>query len=170
MYFTKTREVKSPVRANLNDAGMDFFIPSNLPEKSITMIDSSCSYTVTDGDVAVNMIRIDAGGRVLIPSGIHVRLQPGTALILMNKSGVAHKLGLIIGSCVVDESYTGEIHLSLINTTSKPVMIEAGQKIAQGIIFNMNYAIPTEVEGIDELYRDFETSRGAGGFGSSGEK
>jgi len=87
----------------------------------------------------------------------------------MNKSGVAHKLGLIVGSCVVDSSYEGEVHISLINTTKNKVTITAGQKIVQGVILIHVQTMPTEFNTIEALYKDSKSTRGAGGFGSSGD-
>ena len=178
MQFTKTKEVKSPKRANNNDAGIDFFIPEmsvkdlehiNLEEMGC-LIHAYLPDHPSDNPTksSISSLEIRPGGRCLIPSGIHVRLEPGTALILMNKSGVASKLGLDVGACVVDESYTGEIHINLINTSFKPVVIKPGQKIVQGLIFNMNCAMPSESESLEVLYDGFETDRGAGGFGSTG--
>lgn len=173
MQFTKTKEVKSPCRANATDAGIDFFVPENIDAKEFAdknPIDNGVQFNYNHDTHSIIYIEIGIGGRVLIPAGIHVRLNPGTALILKNKSGVAAKLGLVVGSCVVDESYMGEVHLSLINTTAKPIMIEAGQKIVQGVIFNVNQDMPEECEDLETLYEGFESDRGTGGFGSSGEK
>lgn len=182
MQFSKVKNVKSPCRANATDAGIDFFVPDDLCKADFQLNDPTKTYCAIhyvdpiiderftgNGDY-IEKIEIGPGGRILIPSGIHVRLDPGTALVLMNKSGVSAKLGLIVGSCVVDESYTGEVHLSLINPTSKWVTIEPGQKIVQGLIWNVSHSIPAEVVNLEDLYKDFESTRGAGGFGSSGTK
>ncbi len=180
MKFCKVRNVKNPSRANSTDAGVDFFIPNlHVGDFDISDIQSKGSYLVRDGDTIdakftetsfpIKGIEVRPNGRILIPSGIHVRLEPGTALILMNKSGVAAKLGLIVGSCVVDESYMGEIHISLINTTDKPVIVECGQKIVQGLILDVGNSLPTEFVDTDELYEGFKSDRGAGAFGHTGD-
>ena len=171
MQFTKTRIVKSPTRANTNDAGIDFYIPE-LTINDISLIRSNYNidYDITKDYGLIQSIDILPHGRILIPSGIHVRLEQNTALIFMNKSGVASKTGLIIGACVVDESYTGEVHLSLINTSENIITIKPNQKIAQGVIFNMNYSQPTEIDNIQDLYKDMNSKRGSGGFGSTDEK
>jgi dUTP pyrophosphatase len=169
MQFCTVRNVKKPKRANSTDAGIDFFVPDEMtPEDFRGKPEEGAELFFMNG--YLDSIRLDPGGRVLIPSGVHVRLNPGTALVLMNKSGVAAKRGLVIGSCVVDESYMGEIHISLINTTSNSVRIEPGEKITQGLILNVEQSKPEEAADLDELYKDFESSRGAGGFGSSGTK
>jgi len=174
MQFTKTREVKSPCRANATDAGMDFFVPTDLNISDVCDKNKNSEVeAVIDfrGDNQnIGSFILPPQERVLIPCGIHVKVPEGHALILFNKSGVATKLGLDIGACVVDEPYTGEVHINLINTTSKPVTIEAGQKIVQGLIIPINYSMPDEVKDLDTLYKDFESTRGAGGFGSTGVK
>ena len=116
--------------------------------------------------------------RVLIPSGIHLRMaQPGRALIAANKSGVASKLGLIFGAQVVDFTYQGEIHINIINTTSKIVKIYEDMKIIQ---FLETPVITNEIEVADgvngglgvfiKFYEGMEKDRGARGFGSTDKK
>lgn len=110
--------------------------------------------------------------RVNIPSGIKCEmsnkgLTGGSvrALIVANKSGIAAKQGLVFGAQVVDYSYTGEIHLNVINTSDEDVRIYAGQKLVQMLetpIFT------SEVEIVGSLTR--ETERGEGGFGSTDKK
>lgn len=160
MKYTKTRDVKSPCRGTKLSAGIDFFVPN-------------------DWNWGIERI-IQPGERVLIPSGIKVNVPTGHALVAFNKSGVATKTGLIIGACVVDEDYQGEIHLSLINTNNSreifaegtyvkldgTVSISPGEKLAQFILLPVNYAMPEET-GADKLYVE-DTERGEGGFGSTG--
>jgi dUTP pyrophosphatase len=86
--------------------------------------------------------------------------------VAFNKSGVSVKKGLDIGASVVDETYTGECHLSLVNTTADDVFIAEGEKIVQFILLPIGNHTPTEVSA-DELH-PVETARGAGGFGSTG--
>lgn len=170
MQFCKVREVKSPRRANSTDAGVDFFVPSDLLYDDVMQKPQENLDVYNTLEQVVTKINVKPNGRVLIPSGIHVRLLPGTALVLMNKSGVAAKKGLVVGSCVVDETYMGEIHLSMINTTDHTVTIEPGDKIVQGLILNVNNDMPMEAGDLEELYEGFDSDRGAGGFGSSGTK
>lgn len=175
MQFTKVKDVKSPCRGTPESAGIDFFVPNkldvrlfdNLPHHNIGF---DLSFCITGDYTYVNKFTLRPGGRILIPSGIHVRLDQGTALVLTNKSGVAAKTGIIIGSCLVDQDYMGEIHLSLINTSNNEVTIEAGQKIVQGVIYNVNLSTPEEIDNIENLYLNFESERQAGGFGSTGTK
>src|SRR5574344_675222 len=111
--FTTVRDVKAPVRAHSSDGGIDFFVPNDVKE-----------------------IKVGPHGSVLIPSGVKVIVPSGYALIAMNKSGVATKKKLIVGACVVDEGYTNEVHIHLINTSDDEccVDINPGDKIVQFVL------------------------------------
>ena len=90
----------------------------------------------------------------------------GYALIAMNKSGVSLKKNLMVGACVVDSDYQGEIHLHLINTGNQAVEISAGDKLVQFLLIPVDHG---SVEIVDEAELfEKETLRGAGGFGSTG--
>jgi dUTP pyrophosphatase len=112
----------------------------------------------------MNPILLGPGEDALIPSGIKAQVPPGYALIAYNKSGVATKNKLTKGAEVVDEDYTGEIHIHVFNSGKTTSMINPGQKLIQFILIEMNYENIEEVESLDEI----ETERGAGGFGSTG--
>ena len=86
----------------------------------------------------------------------------------MNKSGVALKKGLVVGACVVDSDYQGEIHLHLINTSDKPVRIQPGDKLTQFLLIPVDHCL-VEVVNEGDLFEE-ETTRGSGGFGSTGVK
>jgi dUTP pyrophosphatase len=115
-------------------------------------------------------IYLNPGERVLIPSGIKTWLEPGTALIAANKSGVASKKGLIFGAQVVDSDYAGEVHINVINTSDREVTIQTGEKLIQ---FIHTPVLLSPVEEVDA--KEFErlhdkSQRGEGGFGSTGVK
>lgn len=141
--LSKVRDVKDPQRGTPGSAGIDLFIPNDYAGAFIP-----------------------PQGNVLIPSGIKAKVPDGYALVAMNKSGVATKLGLVVGACVVDSDYQGEIHIHLINTSNQCVNLGPGQKIVQFLL------LPVEHCGINivppEQLFDSATSRGAGGFGSTG--
>lgn len=147
MKITKIRDVKTPIRGTKGSAGIDFFVPNDFPN---------------------SLRRIEPNERFFIPSGIKANVPEGYALIAMNKSGVALKKGLIVGACVVDSDYQGEIHLHLINTTHKAVTIEPGEKLTQFLLIPVDHCDVTVVEE-DQLFTE-ETTRGSGGFGSTGVK
>jgi len=164
--FLKTRQVKSPARANKYDAGIDFFVPE-FTEKFIEDMKAKnpdCPFIpLEDGFI------LRPHERILIPSGIHCQMsKPGRALITANKSGVATKTGLIFGAQVVDYEYQGEIHISLINTSNQNVRIYAGMKAIQFLetpVFNSDIEVE-EGKKPEEFYIEI-TTRGVGGFGSS---
>ena len=173
--ISKIREVISPVRGTAHSAGVDCFIPefteafqSDFNEKNPNIVsirpDNYSWILVELGEVKTLLIA--PGERVLIPAGIKVDLGPNQAMIMENKSGVAVKKGLIAGACVIDEDYQGEIHINLINTSNHIVAIHENEKIIQGVLFNVSYSQPVEIEE-SKLY-DEVSERGDGGFGSTG--
>lgn len=151
MKFTKVRDVKSPTRGTSMSAGLDFYVPNDVE---------------TYGEKAIHL---PPGDSILIPSGIHVNIPKGYALIAMNKSGVATRKGLVVGACVIDEDYQGEVHLHVINSSRTISLIEPGEKLVQMLLVPVSYVLPTEVESLSDLYSS-ETERGSGGFGSTGTK
>jgi dUTP pyrophosphatase len=149
MKLAKIRDVKTPVRGTVGSAGIDFYVPNDYPTT-----ESLCT--------------IEPGERFFIPSGIKANVPEGYALIAMNKSGVALKKGLLVGACVVDSDYQGEIHLHLVNTGKRDVTIEPGEKLVQFLLIPVDHC-EVEVVAEDNLFSK-ETTRGAGGFGSTGVK
>lgn len=168
--YCKVREVKSIARAHADDAGIDFYIPTDLTKD---IFNSKCDVTkdyvyTTEENGYIKDITLHPGESVLIPSGIHVKIPHGYALIYFNKSGVSSKKHLHVGACVVDENYQGECHLNLTNVGSCNMTISAGEKIVQGIILPINYAQTEEIDSLEKLYSEGVSDRGACGFGSTG--
>ena len=144
LIFTKTTDVKSPVRGHDTDAGIDFFVPENF-----------------------GAVTLEPGQDILIDAGVRVVVPKGYALIFKEKSGVATKRKLTIGACVVDSDYRGNVHFHLFNNGKESQTISAGDKIVQGILIPVNLDNPEEIS--NDEYTCFEnTNRGAGGFGSTG--
>ena len=172
MQFIKTKEVQSPMRSHPTDAGCDFFIPTNLNVQE--MLNKNPKMKVQDFNLSANGkgtiygIILKPQKRVLIPSGIHIKLPENHALIAFNKSGVASKTGIIAGAAVVDQFYEGEVHISLINTSSETTVIKAGAKVIQFILLPVNYSMPELInKSPKEFYEDSDSERGEGGFGST---
>lgn len=168
MKFSKIRNVKSPTRANATDAGIDFFVPKiddeffNLIKEKNSEPGANVSF-----DDSKNVVLVHPGGRVLIPSGIKTIVPEGFALIAFNKSGIASKFGLVHGACVVDSGYRAEIDLNLINTSKEAVKIKENMKILQFLLLPIDTSLPEEIT--DEEYSlHTNTTRGTGGFGSTG--
>ena len=145
MKIAKIRNVKTPTRGTKGSAGIDFYVPNDFPD---------------------SLRRVTPGDRYFIPSGIKANVPNGYALIAFNKSGVALKKDLMVGACVVDSDYQGEIHLHLINVGTKDVYIEPGEKLAQFLLVPVDHCV-VDVVDESELF-DATTNRGAGGFGSTG--
>lgn len=145
MKITKVRNVKTPTRGTEFSAGIDFYIPEDLEWEIKTLRPNES---------------------VLIPSGIKCIVPTYHALIAFNKSGVATKKGLQVGACVVDADYQGEIHIHLTNVSKSECHIRAGEKIVQFILIPI---LHTDIELIEASYLHIEeSSRGEGGFGSTG--
>ena len=93
-----------------------------------------------------------------------------------NKSGVSTKLGVIFGAQVVDEAYQGEIHISVINTSTQLIKLFENQKMIQFVetpIYTSKVIISDNLDNLDNVTRDFHGSisdRGDGAFGSSDQK
>jgi dUTP pyrophosphatase len=126
---------------------------------------------LTEKTTVISRIEMQSLSKVLIPSGIHAKLPENVFLKAENKSGIASKRSLIVGACVIDTDYEGEIHINLINCSNNNVILKAGEKIVQFVRYFqpvMNDII--EYNSKDELYKGTKSKRGSGGFGSSGIK
>lgn len=175
-YFTRTRQVKEPVRGTKESAGIDFFVPKfddrfitdiKLKNPNVSSILPGChSYYIIHEE---KKILLGPGERLLIPSGIKLRGHESIAFVAHNKSGVASKKGLDRLAEVVDEDYMGEIHINVVNTSKNIVEICEDEKLIQWlevVIENSDLQELTE----DELFKNFSTERGTGGFGSTNKK
>lgn len=109
-------------------------------------------------------VRLDAGDRRLIPTGIGIALPDGYEAQVRPRSGLALKQGLTVLNSpgTVDADYRGEIGVVLINHGREPVVIARGQRIAQLVIATVARAAWREVETLPD------SARGAGGYGSTG--
>lgn len=172
--FNKIREVKSPQSAYDFAAATDFFCPEYNHSFYDDLISKNPNKGYYECSISPNMdsmnIVIAPNGRINIPSGIRVVIDdPHMCLLAVNKSGIAANKGLILGACLVDADYRGEIHLNLINTSSDPVQIKTGDKLVQFMYLPIAHGDYTEISA-DEFNAEPPTARGAGGFGSSGTK
>ena len=102
--------------------------------------------------------------RSLIPTGLYIALPLGHEAQIRPRSGIAYKQGLTVLNSpgTIDADYRGEIKVLLVNLSNKTTTIQDGDRIAQMVIARhetIQWQITEELE---------ETSRGAGGFGSTG--
>jgi dUTP pyrophosphatase len=104
------------------------------------------------------------GARALVPTGVAIALPPGTEAQVRPRSGLAVKHGLTVLNApgTIDADYRGEIQVLLINLGGEAVTITRGTRIAQLVIATVARAQLIEVAALDQ------TTRGAGGFGSTG--
>ena len=107
---------------------------------------------------------IRGGSDILVSLDLKVELPSGTDLVFHAKSGRATKNKIIPGACVVDRGYEGVIHAHLFNLGHDDVYVKTGEKIIQGIIRRV------EFPEIEEGKINSSSSRGEGGFGSTGLK
>ncbi len=104
------------------------------------------------------------GQRVLVPTGLHVAIPEGYEMQIRPRSGLALKEGLSLVNTpgTIDSDYRGPLGLLLINHGDAPIKISHGQRIAQAVIALVEQATFEIVDALDD------TTRGTGGFGSTG--
>lgn len=111
-------------------------------------------------------LRLEPGQTALVPSGIAIHLgDPGLAAIVLPRSGLGHKHGIVLGNLVglIDSDYQGQIMVSVWNRSDAAFTIEPMERIAQLVI------VPV-VQAAFEIVDEFVASaRGEGGFGSTGK-
>ena len=127
---------KMPTRAHPTDAGLDLY--------------------------AMETVWVLAKDSVVLDTGVHVELPHNTVGMVKSKSGLNVKHG-IVSEGVIDEGYTGSIHVKLYNHSGYDYKVNKGDKISQLVIMPI---LKPDLELVDELW---EGERGNCGFGSSGK-
>jgi dUTP pyrophosphatase len=122
-----------------------------------------------EGDAGLDVYSSDkktikAGEREVINTGIAIALEEGYVALVWDKSGLAAKRGIKTMAGVIDSGYRGEIKIVMLNTSKEDFEIDEGDKIAQILIQKIEQA---EIEEVQDLN---DTTRGEGGFGSTGTK
>ena len=138
------RDLPMPVRAHDGDAGVDL-----------------CS--------SIDLV-LEPGRRALVPTGIAVAIPHGMVGLVHPRSGLATRVGLSIVNSpgTVDAGYRGEIKVTLINLDpDEPITVRRGDRIAQLLVQRVELPELVEVTSFDEAGLA-DTTRGAGGHGSSG--
>ncbi|WP_019969350.1 dUTP diphosphatase [Mycobacterium sp. 141] len=128
-----------------------------------------------DGDAGVDLysaqdVQLAPGQRALVPTGVAVAIPHGMVGLVHPRSGLAARVGLSIVNTpgTIDAGYRGEIKVSLINLDpDTPIVVNRGDRIAQLLVQRVELPELVEVTSFDEAGLA-DTSRGAGGHGSSG--
>ena len=119
-------------------------------------------YALVNGET----LAIAAGETVLVSTGLSVEIPEGYVGLIYARSGLATKKGLAPANKVgvIDSDYRGEVKVALFNQSGKEQTIAAGERVAQLVIAPY---LAVEYQQAEELS---DTARGAGGFGSTGNK
>ena len=154
--YARVREsARPPERANPSDAGLDLFFS---PEpKSILPHPDHDSVTIEPGESA------------LLSTGFRFGVPHGYMLEIKNRSGIASKRSLIVGACVVDSGYDGEVFINLHNIGKENQVIEPGTKIAQAVMVPVVHfrAVETSSGNLYNWYPITISERGEGALGST---
>ena len=152
--FRIRQNAKLPSKKHDTDAGYDLFFSSHgeFPYRS-------------DGEK--EDIIIYPGESAFIPTGIKMEIPEGYAFVIKNKSSIAAKKQLLVGACVIDRLFDGEVFINLHNVGPVAQRIKPGQKVAQGLLTPIGN--PEIVEVLDESELNVDTKRGDGCLGSTGE-
>lgn len=150
-YYRVRDTATPPSRANPSDAGLDvYFSPEHPSEVMATIL---------------------PGQSMILPTGLKFGVPHGYMLEVKNRSGVAAKRGLLVGACVIDSGYDGEVFINLHNVGSKQQHILPGTKIAQVVMVPVVHfrAVETSRDNLYNWYPITISDRGAGALGSTGE-
>lgn len=144
-----------------------------------TIVDSRVGDTIelphyaSDGSAGLDLracvadtLVLEPGATELIPTGICIHIaDSGFAGLILPRSGLGHKHGIVLGNLVglIDSDYQGQLFVSCWNRSETAYSIEVGARIAQLVIVPVAQVTFNRVESFDE------TSRGNGGFGSTGK-
>ena len=144
-------DAKPPTRANPSDAGLDLFYSPEDPSEA--------------------GVRLAPGESKLFQTGLRVGVPHGYMLEIKNRSSVASKKSLIVGACVVDSGYDGEIFINLHNIGKDTQIISKHDKIAQAILTPVVHfrALETHSGDLYNWYPISMSNRGAGALGSTDE-
>lgn len=126
----------------------------------------------TDGSAGLDLramvkepLTLEPGQTELLPTGMSIHISdPGYAGMILPRSGLGHKHGIVLGNLVglIDSDYQGELMVSCWNRGNQPFTVEPGELIAQLVI------VPVMQVQLEQVETFTNTERGSGGFGHSG--
>jgi dUTP pyrophosphatase len=111
---------------------------------------------------AAEAVVLAPGDRAAVPTAIHLELPPGHVGLVWPRSGLALKHGIDTLAGVIDSDYRGEVRVVLVNHGREPFAIAPGDRIAQLLVQRVERVAFEPGERLDT------TTRGSGGFGSTG--
>ena len=143
----------TPARANPSDAGLDVFYspPPSAPRRGAH----------PDG------VWLHPGESAILRTGLKFGVPHGYMLEVKNRSSNAAKKSLLVGACVIDSGYEGEVFINLHNVGREPQCIRPGDKIAQVVLLPVVHFRPQETIGNLYDYPMTISSRGEGALGST---
>ena len=112
-------------------------------------------------------LELEPGRAELIPTGMAIHVEdPGLAAVILPRSGLGHKHGIVLGNLVglIDSDYQGQLMVSCWNRGREPFTIRPGERIAQLVVVPV---VQVELQVVDSFE---DSARGAGGFGHSGRE
>lgn len=112
-------------------------------------------------------LALEPGRAELVPTGMAIHLEdPGLAAVVLPRSGLGHKHGVVLGNLVglIDSDYQGQLMVSCWNRGREPFTIRPGERIAQLVVVPI---VQVALEVVDSFE---DSARGAGGFGHSGRE
>jgi len=112
-------------------------------------------------------LTLEPGATHLIPTGLAIHIgDPGLAAIILPRSGLGHKHGIVLGNLVglIDSDYQGQLFISCWNRGHTSFVVEPGERIAQLVVVPV---VQAHLQQVDEFN---QSERGTGGFGHSGRQ
>jgi dUTP pyrophosphatase len=153
-------------------------LPAEAAELQIRILDARLhdnppSYA-TAGSAGIDLraciadpLDLEPGASALVPAGFAIHLaHPGLAALILPRSGLGHKHGIVLGNLVglIDSDYQGPLMVSLWNRSSTRFRIEPMERVAQLVI------VPVHQVRLRTVDAFAQSARGAGGFGSTGTR
>lgn len=152
----------------------------NHPQVAVKLLDSRLGTEfplptyATEGSAGMDLralldeaLVIQPGATHLVRTGLAIHLaDPGLAGVILPRSGLGHKHGIILGNTVglIDSDYQGELMISIWNRSHTPFTLEPGERLAQYVVVPV---VQVQLQVVSEFTA---TERGTGGFGSSGRQ
>jgi dUTP pyrophosphatase len=153
-----TQAHRRPLKVRILDAriGKDFPLPQYATNGSAGLDLRAC----IDAPLL-----LEPGKSELLPTGLSIYVEdPGLAAMILPRSGLGHKHGIVLGNLVglIDSDYQGPLMVSVWNRGREPYTVQPGERIAQLVLVPV---VQVDLEVVEDFAA---TSRGAGGFGHSG--